>query len=96
MSHLAQLSALVGFLLPFLVAIVQKSHWSRTVRTVIGVAASVATATIVAILHGDVTLHTWGTAVIGVLGAAMVSYKAIWEPIGAAPWLERVTTGQGK
>lgn len=91
MSHLAQLSALIGFLLPWLVALVQRSTWSSTVRTIIGVAASVATATIVAILHGDVTMQTWGTAVIGVLGAAMVSYKTIWQPIGAVPWLERKT-----
>lgn len=94
MSHLAQLSALVGFALPFLVAIVQQSKWSRTVRTIVGVAASVATATILAILHGDVTAHSWGTAVIGVVGAAMVSYKTIWEPIGAVPWVERVTSGK--
>jgi hypothetical protein len=92
MSQFAQLAILIGALTPFLVAIVQRSHFSSRLRTVIGVTMSLIVATLTAYLHGDMNLHSWATAAIGVVGAAAVAYKLIWVPIGAVPWLEAKTT----
>lgn len=94
MSQLAQLSALIGFLLPILIAVVQKSHWSRAVKTVVGAIVCIIVATITAIVHGDVTTwHEWATALIFIFGAALVTYRNVWVPLGAAPWIEANVLG---
>lgn len=91
MSNLAQWSALVGFVIPILVAVVVQSKWSRAVRTVIGVAASLVAATVTALVEAKLTAGTWATSSIWVLTTAMVSYRNIWVPLGAAPWVEQKT-----
>lgn len=91
MSNLAQWSALVGFVLPILVSVVVQSKWSRAVRTVIGVAASLAASVVTALVESNLSGQTWATSSIWVLTTAMVSYRNIWVPIGAAPWVEKKT-----
>jgi len=92
MSNLAQWSALVGFLLPILVAIIQRPQFTRTTRTIIGIIASIAAAVLTAMVEGKLTWHTFGTSAIFIALTAWASYKNVWVPAGAAPWVEAKTS----
>lgn len=92
MSNLAQWSALVGFLIPLAIAVVQQTHWRRWVRTVIGVVCSLGAAIITAAVENRLTWNTWATSAIWIVTTAMVSYRTIWVPLGAAPTIEAKTT----
>lgn len=92
MTNLAQWSALVGLLLPLLIAVVQQTHWSSPVRTIIGVLASVIASIVTPAVYSNLNWHTWATSFITVFGAALITYKAVWVPLGAAPWIEKSTS----
>lgn len=92
MTNLAQWAALVGFVTPLLVAVVQQSHWGRPVRTVIGILSVLAASVVTAAVEGHLTLHSWATSLIWVATAAYTSYTHIWVPLGAAPAIEQATT----
>lgn len=93
MSNLAQWSALVGFLVPILVAVIQQPRFSRPVRTVIGIVMAVAAAVVTAAVEGKLTWNTWATSVIFVVASAFTTYRNVWVPIGAADWIEAKTSG---
>lgn len=88
MTDVAQWAALVGFILPLVVAIVQQSHWSRTVRTVIGAICVVVAAVVTALVEDKFNMHQWATSLIFIALTAYSSYTHIWVPIGAAPWIQ--------
>lgn len=92
MSDLAQWSALVGFLLPLLVAVLQRPQFSQTVRTVVGICASIVAALITAWAETDLNWHTWSTAVIFIALTSWTTYKRVWVPVGAAPLIEAKTS----
>lgn len=92
MSNLAQWSALVGFLVPLVIAIIQQTHWGRTIRTIVGVVSSLAAAVVTAAVQNNLNWNTWATSAIWIVTTAMVSYRTIWVPLGAAPFIEAKTT----
>lgn len=92
MSNLAQWSALVGFVLPLLVAIVQQSHWSRAVRTVIGIIAVIISAGVTAFVENKLNWNNWATSLIAIATVAFTTYRNVWVPLGAADWVEAVTS----
>jgi hypothetical protein len=93
-SNLSQWSALVGFILPLVVAIVQQSHFSRTARTIIGAVSVVVSAVITALLQNTLDWNTWATSVIWIATTAFTAYRNVWVPLGAADWIEAVTSGK--
>lgn len=94
MSNLSQWSALVGFLVPLAIAIVQQSSWPRVVRTIIGAIACVAAAIITALTENKLDWNTWATSVIFVATIAFTSYRNVWVPLGAIDWIEALTSGK--
>ena len=92
MSNLAQWSALVGFLLPLVIAVIQRPSFSRPVRTIIGVVFSVGAAILTALIEGNLSINSWATSLIFVAMAAYTSYTHVWVPVGAAPYVEKVTS----
>ena len=92
MTNLAQWSALVGFLLPLLIAIVQQSHWSRRTRTVVGAIAVTVAALVTAATENKLNWDTWATSLIWIAVTAYTSYRNVWIPLGAAPAIEEKTT----
>ncbi len=90
--HLAQLNAVVGTVLPLLIAVVQQTHWSRTVKTVVGLTCSVVASVLVPEFYTKLTWNTWGYSAVFLIGAVLATYRNIWVPIGAAPAIERKTT----
>ena len=93
-GNLEMWSALVGWFLPMLIAVIQQPRWSNTVRSVVTV--------IVCVITGFVT--TWLTvdfdfskdlvaSILTVLIAAQASYLAFFKPTKVAPAIERATSG---
>ena len=84
MTDLAMLTAMVSFLMPALVAVVQQPKWSGTVRTLVAAVTSalVGIAT-VALQQPDLfTLETAVTAGLTIAMASMATYRAFWAPLG--------------
>jgi hypothetical protein len=89
---LAQWSALVGFLLPLLVAVIQRPSFSKPMRTVIGIIASAIAAFFTAWAQDKLSLAGWANSFIFVAITSWTTYLAVWVPAGAAAWVEAKTT----
>ena len=92
MSHLAQLSAAVGFLLPLLLAVIQQTHWSRGVQSIVAAVACVIAAVITAAVNGDLDPHSLVTSLTVIYTLSQVTYRNFWKPTGVAPKIEANTT----
>jgi uncharacterized membrane-anchored protein len=92
---LEMLSALVGSLLPMLVAVVNRSHWAPSVKGLVVVASSIVAGLVTAWLNGQLTGLRWTESALIIAGAAVVAYKHFWQPTGIAPAIERATTPGG-
>lgn len=88
-SSLAQWSALVGFLLPLIVAKIQNTHWSNELRTAVGVAACAVAAIVTTWIEGNLNVHNFGQSVIVIFMMTKTSYLAVWKPSGTTKVLER-------
>ena len=89
---LEMLSALVGSLLPMLVAVLNRSHWAPAVKGLVVVLSSVAAGAVTAWLNGSFTGLRWTESAFVVATAAVVAYRTFWKPTGIAPAIERATT----
>lgn len=84
--------ALGGVAMPFLIALINQSHWSPKLRGIIAFALCLGVSALLAALHGTLTLDSWRDTAVLVTGAAMVMYHALWKPSGLAPAVENATT----
>jgi len=84
--------AVGGVAMPFLIALINQSHWSPKLRGLVAFAACLGAAAALAALHGTLTLTSWCSTAITVTGAALVMYHALWKPSGLAPAVETATT----
>lgn len=91
-SNLAQISGLVGFLLPLVVAVIQRQTWSNTFRTIVGVAACAVAAVITAWAESKLNLHNFATSALVIFTLTKTSYLAVWKPSGVAPVIEEKTS----
>jgi hypothetical protein len=94
-SGLAQLSALVGSLLPLLIAIIQRAHWRQGFRTVVGLACIAAASTIIVWSKGQLNAHDWVTSAITVFTLCQVTYHTVWKQTGVTKAIETITTPKG-
>lgn len=92
LPDLAMWSALVGVLLPPLVAIVNQPRWPGWARAVITAAACIAAGGITAYLDGSLTGVRWLSAALIVAVAAVGSYQKFWRPSHIAPRIEAATS----
>lgn len=91
-SSLAQISGLVGFLLPLLIAVIQREHWSQQVRTIVGVAACAVAAAVTSYFEGKLNLQDWSTSVLVIFTLTKTSYLAVWKPTGVTQKVEKKTS----
>lgn len=89
---LEMLSALVGALLPMLVAVVNRSHWPAWGKGVVVLASSVVAGGVTAWWSGQLTGLRWTESALIIAGAAVVAYRHFWQPTGIAPAIEAATT----
>lgn len=88
-TSLSQWSALVGFLLPLIVAKIQSEKWSNQVRTIVGVAACAIAAVVTAYIDKTLNLHNFVQSAIVIFLMTKTSYLAVWKPTGTTDKLER-------
>lgn len=86
-TDLGMWSLLVGAVLPALVAFVMRQDWSRTVKAIVGLIASIIAGAVTTWLTEEDSLFDQGMAhaILLVAVASWASYNAFWKPTGAAP-----------
>jgi hypothetical protein len=84
LSNAAQWAALVGVVMPPLVALIQKEHWSDFVNSIVFGAACIGASFLVAWLdhQSDWTWANWRTSVLTIVFAGLAMYKLYWKPAG--------------
>lgn len=92
MSNLLWISALVGGLLPHAISVVNQSHWSSGVKSVIAFAACIVAAFVVAYAENKFDFKNIATSLAFVFALAQTSYQGLWKPTGIADAVESTTT----
>lgn len=94
MTNLAMWSALVGALLPMLVAVIQQHTWPTWVRSVAALVSSLVAAIPTVYLQGpqDFTWSRWTTAALTILTVTLATYESFWKKTGVAPAIEAATS----
>lgn len=96
-TDLGMWSLLVGVAMPALVAVIEQTGWSRTLRVFIGLAASAVAAFVTTwLVEGD-ALWNQGMfhAFLLIAVASWASYQSFWKPSNIAPRIERATSFGG-
>lgn len=92
---LLQLSALVGLLLPTVVAVVNQPRWPSWGRALATVIVCLVAGAVAAAATGGLTGKTWAEAAGVVFAAALGVYHAWWKPSGIIDAIERATALPG-
>jgi hypothetical protein len=91
MTNLQMWSLIAGFFMPPVLAIIQQSHWSQTLRAICTFAASLLVGAGTAYFSSTLTGKTWVQASLVVLVATIATYHGTWKPAGIAPVIEAGT-----
>lgn len=84
-----QWAGIVGFLLPALVAVVNREEWKPWLKAVVALGSSILAGTVTALLSGDFTGTNWVTAIGIVFAASAASYKLWWKGSGISDKIEK-------
>ncbi len=83
-----QWAGMAGFLVPALVAVVNREEWKPWVKAVIALLSSIVVGTVTALLSGDFTGTDWATAIGIAFAASQVAYMTWWKGSGITTWIE--------
>lgn len=90
-STFIQINALIGIVLPLLVAIVQQGHWSTRIRVVVEVALALVAAVVSALAQNKFNLHDWAASAIMIFVMAKSTYLS-WNKAGITDAIELATS----
>lgn len=99
MTDLDLWAAVVGALMPGLIAVVNRPSWPAWARAAVAVVVSVIAGAMTAYLGGDLHGISIVRAILLTLFSALGFYKLIWHPSGVAVAIEKATspnTGGGR
>jgi len=85
-------SAVIGTVMPLLVALVVRSHWAGWLKAAVAVAASLLAGTLGAWAAGQLAGLPWALAVIAALAASQAAYRSWWHATGIAQCLEQISS----
>ena len=91
-ADVTQWSLLVGFLYPFVAALVKQTTLSKRANTVIAAVFALITAYITVVANGDFSWDTWAATGITIFTVASATYAGLWKPLGVEQPLEEATT----
>jgi hypothetical protein len=91
MSNLVQWSAIVAFVIPLVLSVLNQSKWSSQVKAGLFFAVSLVAAAGTAYFQGDLTGKRWLDSAIVIVPAAAAIYHGFWKPVGLAPAIEQKT-----
>lgn len=92
LSDLEMWSALVGAVLPPLIAVVNSPRYPKWIRGVLSVLLALLAAAITCWLKGDLSTGAYAHSVLLVLTATLVTYHTFWKPSSIAPSIEVATS----
>lgn len=95
-SNLALYAAVIGSLLPLVIAFIQREHWSSQIRSLVAFAAVFVAGLGTAYFDGDFTTKGVVGAILIVFTTARTTYAALWQPTGVAQKIESATTATPK
>lgn len=83
-----QWDAVVGFVLPLLVSLINRPEWKSWVKATVALTASVAGGTVTALLAGEFTGSSWISS-IGIVFASSQAFYHLWfKNSGITSWIE--------
>lgn len=91
-EKLALANALVGFLLPNVIALVNQARWPARAKALVAFAACAAAALLTTWVAGSLVPGDLVFSALIIFGAAQVSYQQLWHPTGVAPAIEQATS----
>lgn len=87
MTQGTALSALIGLLVPLIVAIVASCKTSSGVKGAIAAFVSLVVGAVVVFLSGNATAEHVAAGIVAVIVAAQSSYGMFWKPLGVSSWI---------
>lgn len=88
----AQWAIVSGFFLPLVIAVIQRPHWPKEFKTVIGFMACVACAAIQLSIEGKADAKNFFPTLILVLTISISTFQHFWKPLGIADAVEKATS----
>lgn len=92
-TQLTQVAALVGVVLPLIIAVIQKQHWRNAIRVAVAVFVCFVAAVITSYTKGTLNLHDLATSLFIIFTLTKTTYLGVWKPSGIAPAIESATGG---
>ena len=89
---LTQWAAIVGFFMPAVIAFLNQSTWSNTVRGLVAFAAALVAAVVTTYLETGLDTKDLVTTIIVVFFTAVGTYHTWWKPSTIAPRIEAATS----
>ncbi|PSK95759.1 hypothetical protein CLV30_12811 [Haloactinopolyspora alba] len=87
------LAGVLSALAPLVISLINRPSWSKSVKQLVAIAASVVLGVVALALTGGFTGgDDVATVLLAVVGAAQSAYALVWKPSGVAPKLERATS----
>jgi hypothetical protein len=86
------IDALIGMVMPGLIALLNQRHWDARVKGLVALVSCVVVATLVELFRGDVNWADWRGTVVVVTSSALVTYHVWWKPSTIAPTVEAATS----
>lgn len=84
-----QWAAVVGFFVPALIAVINRSEWKSWVKAIVSIGTAVLVGTVTALLSGSFTGATWIQAIGIVFAASQVAYHTWWKNSGISSKIEQ-------
>lgn len=91
MTELEMWSAIVGFLLPPVLSVIQQTGWSPRLRAVVAFVGCLVAAAGTVLIQGGWTWERWVEASLLTLVTALATYRNLWKPTGISPAIEQKT-----
>lgn len=93
MDNLTMWTLIVGFILPNVIAVVQRPSFSKRVRTVVTALFCAAGGAGTAYFNGEFNAKDIVTSMLIVGVATITFYQGFWKPSGVSPAIEDKTSG---
>lgn len=91
MSNIQMWSLIAGFFLPPILAVIQQSHWTNTLRAIVTFIACLVVALGTTYFNGGINAKDWVQSALVVLVATLSTYHGLWKTSGVAPMIETGT-----
>jgi hypothetical protein len=94
-ERLTLANALVGFLLPQLIALINQRKWVARTKSLVAFGACAVAGILTSYVAGDLVSSDLLLSIFTVFGVARVSYAGLWHPTGVTPAIEKATSVNG-